>query len=157
MSKKTPTGITLLMIFFILGILNKVSGVVSSKIGIGAMIWDRAGLLWLLGILGWVFLGLNVAALYVLLGRKKWGVKFLYGYFGLNILMIIVGLSLVLLDFEFFRESYLQSRIDRGMSMSEEWAKIITPLLGILTMSGGVLFYAYLGYYVFKKRGYFVK
>ena len=154
MEKKKSIGIILLAIFLGWGILNTVSRIFLRTDSADVLILNHYNIAWIGYILAFLLLVLNIASLYSILKKKKWGVKIIYTFFALNVFFTLLIMIMSFLDFEVAKDAYLQSRTDRGLSV-ENIDKIVNPTITIVMALAYVIFYSLLGFYTHKKKEYF--
>lgn len=107
MEKKKSIGIILLAVFFGWGILNTVSRIFLRTDSADVLILNHYNIAWIGYILALLLLILNIASLYSILKKKKWGVKIIYTFFAFNVFFTLLIMIMSFLDFEVVKDAYL--------------------------------------------------
>jgi len=154
MNKKTPMGIILLGIFIAWGMINLILRILFAETSSDTIILNHYNIAWIGYVINTVSLIFGIMALYSIIAKKNWGVKVLYLFFAFNVFCMLLFTILSLLDFEFAKDTYIQSRINRGLSI-ENTKKIMNSATAIIMSILYVVFYSLLGRYIHKKRDYF--
>jgi hypothetical protein len=154
MKKVKDAGIIIFAVFLVWGILNIVSKVFLETNSTDIVILDYYNIAWIGYILAIILLLLNIASLYAVFAKKIWGVKIIYAFIILNVLFTLLVTIMSFMNFEVAKEAYLQSRINRGLSMGNA-DQIMTPVSTILMIISYVAFYLALFLYIRKKKSYF--
>lgn len=97
---------------------------------------------------------LNIASIVAIFKPQKWGLKVLYAFFILNIVITILTLSLGVLNIDTLKEAVIQSRTSRGLN-TEGIDSVVSPLVMAITSILYTIFYILLTFYVYKRKDYF--
>lgn len=155
-NKKRPVGMILLAIFLIWAFFNIFSKVFINKNFLDLEVLENYSLLLYGYIIFIVMLILNALSIYAIFTRKRLGIKILFSFLILSVIMSIFMYFLSIGNLDVLKELAFQSRIERGLSTEGIDFAVNPIILGITTFFISV-FYLFLIYYVNKKRGYFNK
>ncbi len=156
-TSKTPTAIILLAIFTAWAMLKTVSSIfLSSESSTDMAIFGHYGFAWLGYVFGLLLIAAGIAALYSIFTRQHWGVRALYTFFVLNVVVTVFVMILSMLDIEFVKNAYTESRSARGLNI-ENVDKIINPVVMAISSFAYVAFYAVLAFFTNKNRAYFLE
>lgn len=152
---KKPTAIILLAIFIAWAMLKTVSSIfLSAESSTDMAILDHYGFAWLGYVFGLLIIAAGIAALYSIFTRQQWGARALYTFFVLNVVVTVFVMILSILDMEFVKNAYTESRSARGLNI-ENVDKIVNPVVMAISSLAYVAFYAVIAFYTNKNSAYF--
>ena len=108
MSKKKSIGIILLLVFLIWSLFNTLFRIFIRNDSTDATLWKTYNLLWIGSFLALIILCLNITSIFVMFKPKKWGIKVLYAFFILNMVINIFTLSLSMLNIDLLKKTHFQ-------------------------------------------------
>jgi hypothetical protein len=121
---------------------------------IATAVLENHNLLFVWIIFSIIVIVLNAFWIYFLISRKKRGVDILRWFFILNIVYMIFIYIFIFSDFEFAKQVYVDSRIERWLNPNEDR---FTPLSQGLSGLLSILFFLYIIQFINKKKEYFDK
>lgn len=149
-----PKGIILILVFIIWWIYNDTSRIFLSDFSADSALFAIYNLEFLVYLFWAVSSLLWLVAIFCILKRHHYGINTLYSLFAINIIFMIVGIWLQILDIGIAKELYINSRESRWLNANNV-DQIINPIsLAILSFMY-ILFYWYLGRYIYRNKSYF--
>ena len=156
--QKRPFGMILLIILFTLSFLSSVTTLFLMNNITDILIWSSYGIFWLFYLLTITFAILEGYLIYLYIKRKKKGFRLSLFYFSLSILFLIFSFILITLNSEVTQEAmnyYISQRADTLEETSFVSSFATNPGFMFLITTISIAFYAFISWYVIKKKGYF--
>lgn len=152
-NKKRQFGVVALGLFLIWGFFNALINGFLERIA-DTIIWDTYGLLWIYYAATGLIVLLTLLSLYVLITRKKWGLKVWYAFILIIVVTNLTTAVFGLRDIELFRSAIIESGDLGNIGPEESKAALSTAFLyGMFIVY--FAFYALLAFYLYKIRDYF--
>lgn len=150
-----PKGLKILIVFIVWWIYNDTSRIFLTNYSWDIALFQEYNMtyiiyaFWIISTLLWLL------SIYYIIEKHPKGIKSLYFLFGINILIILIGVALQAMDIDLAREIFSKSREMRWLQ-TRNMDQIVSPLWLIITSLAYILFYWYLARYIHKTRSYFI-
>lgn len=151
-----PKGIILIVAFIIWWIYNDTSRIFLSDSFFDYKLLAVYNLEFLVYIFWVVSSLLWLVAIFCIFKKHRYGINVLYSLFAINIIFMIVGTWLQIMDIDTAKELYIDSRESRWLNI-DNVNQIINPISLTIMSFIYILFYWYLARYIYKNQSYFQK
>ena len=154
MKKKYPIELMLLAAWLIIDTIGTMIGILLKDNSVDRVLWYQYDLFWYLIALGVVSLVVSLFGLYFLLKCKKLAQYMIYTYCAVAIFAMVVGYILMMQDFSFTKEIFMQSQGDNPRFVSRADIILTVPYMTFMlfVVTG---FYGFIGWATYKLRKYF--